>query len=347
MNVVARYAWSIVVAAGLAALAGCGSKDSAGGQGASSGGGSAVAVDINMDGSSTVNPLIAALAEEYKLGKNDKANITIAQSGTGGGFKKFINKEIDIALASRPISTEEVEKAKEAGVEFIELPVAFDGLTVVVNPRNDWAQYLTVAELKAIWSPDSKIKNWKDVRAGFPDKPLILYGAGTDSGTFDYFTKAIVGKEKSSRADYTASEDDNMLVTGVAGDEGGLGYFGFSYYIENKDKVRALGIDGGNGPVEPTFETVADATYQPLSRPLFIYVSKASLEAKPGIADFLKYALGGAADVVKETGFIPLPANALDVVTKHLDEKRTGTLFQGAEVGLTIEEVLKRESAAQ
>lgn len=346
MNVVARYVWSFVVAAGLVALAGCGNKDAAGGSSTSSGG-QAVAVDINLDGSSTVNPLMAALAEEYQRSVNDKANITIAQSGTGGGFKKFINKEIDIALASRPISPEEVEKAKQAGVEFIELPIAFDGLTVVVNPKNDWAQSLTVAELNAIWSPDSKINNWKDVRPGFPDKPLILYGAGTDSGTFDYFTKAIVGTEKSSRADYTASEDDNMLVTGVAGDEGSLGYFGFSYYLENKDKVRAVKIDGGNGPVEPTFESVSDASYQPLSRPLFIYVSKAALDSKPAMTDFLEYALGGAAGVVKEVGFIPLPPKALEVVTKHLVDKRTGTLFQGAEVGLTIEEVLKRESSAE
>ncbi len=233
--------------------------------------------------------------------------------------------------------------AKWKGLAYIELPIAFDGLTVVVNKKNTFVDKLTVAELKKIWQPGSKVKNWSDVRAGWPAKAIKLYGPGTDSGTFDYFTEAINGKSKESRSDYTASEDDNVLVNGVSGDESALGYFGLAYYEENKDKLRAVPIDGGKGPVSPSVETVKNGKYAPLSRPLFIYVSTKSM-ARPEVDAFVKFYLKNAANLTKEVGYIPLPAEPYTAVTAHYTKKKNGSVFMGKDtIGLTIQDVLASE----
>jgi len=332
-------------------LAGCGPKEETGEtSGAATTGGTATTgatpgakTAVQIDGSSTVAPLMSAIAEEFQK-THTNVSPSVATSGTGGGFKKFLAGETDISNASRPITPEEQELAKTNGIEYIELPIAFDGLTVVINPKNTWAKELTIPELKKMWEEGSKISNWKDVRAGFPDKPLKLYGAGTDSGTFDYFTEAVNGKAKSSRADYQASEDDNTLVQGVSGDEGALGYFGYSYYEGNKDKIAAVAVDGGKGPVAPTFDTIQNGSYSPLSRPLFIYISKKSLESKPAIEEMVKFLFSADSDaILKAEGFVPLPQVAKDLVLKKLAERKTGTVFHGAEPGLKIEDILTRE----
>ncbi|MBX7131903.1 MAG: PstS family phosphate ABC transporter substrate-binding protein [Fimbriimonadaceae bacterium] len=297
--------------------------------------------EIKIDGSSTVYPIMERMAELFNE-KNPKARPTVGTSGTGGGFKKFVVGEIDIANASRAIEAEEEAKAKENGIEFVEIPVAFDGLSVVINPKNTFAETLTVAELKKIWEPDSKVKNWSDVRAGFPEKPIQLFGAGTDSGTFDYFTKAINGEEKASRADYQASEDDNTLVQGVAGDEFALGYFGYAYYEKNKDQLKVVKVDPGSGGVAPSPETIADGTYQPLSRPLFIYINKKALD-RPEVMEFVKFILTDGKNSLGEVGYVPLPDAAYAKVLERLEAKKTGSVFKGAEVGVKIEEILSRE----
>lgn len=260
---------------------------------------------IEIDGSSTVYPITEAVAEEFrKVHRGVLVNVGI--SGTGGGFKRFIRGETDINNASRPISPKEKEAAVKAGIEWIELKIAYDAISVVVNPKNTWVDYLTVEELKRIWEPGSTIKKWNQIRPDWPDRPLNLYGPGTDSGTFDYFTEVIVGKAKASRPDYTASEDDNVLVLGVAGDVNALAYFGFAYYITSKEKVRAVPIDGGKGPVMPSEESVYKGTYVPLSRPLFIYVNKKALE-RPEVKEFVKFYLNNAPKLAKEVGYIPMP----------------------------------------
>lgn len=267
---------------------------------------------VKVDGSSTVFPITEAVAEEFQIEKRGKIMVTVGVSGTGGGFKKFCRGETDIADASREIEAREADLCKKNGIEFIELPVAFDGLAVIVNPKNDWVDYLTVDELKKIWSPEAKgkVMKWSDVRVGFPDKPLALFGPGTDSGTFDYFTKTINGKSGASRTDFTASEDDNVLVQGVSTDPGALGYFGIAYYAYNKDKLRLIPIDdkvdtNGKGAIYPTTKTVSDGTYRPLSRPIFIYVSKASLK-KPEVADFVDFYMENTNMLSEEVGYIPL-----------------------------------------
>lgn len=330
-------------------LAGCGSSGGDAGSGSTgSTGGTQTKSDlsgtITIDGSSTVFPISQAVAEGF-MDANPGVNVTVSESGTGGGFKKFVNGELDITGASRPIEPEEVEAAKKNGIEFIELPVAFDGLSVVVHPSNTWADTLTVDELKAIWSPDSKIMNWKDVRAGFPDVPMKLFGAGTASGTFEYFTEAIVKKKKSSRPDYQASENDNTLVQGVAGDKGGLGYFGYAYYVENKDKLKIVKIDNGSGPIEPNETTINDGSYAPLSRPLFVYISRKSMD-RPEVQAFAKFLLSAEGrPFIKTTGYIELPAKAYELANKHVDEKTIGTRFQGVQVGLKIEDVLAKDGS--
>jgi len=329
---------SFVLAAAVvssAVLVGCGSSKESGSTGSSTG---QVTGKVAADGSSTVSPIVEAAAEEF-LKENSGVDVTVAVSGTGGGFKKFLNEEIDMANASRPISEKEVGQASEKGLEFVELPVAFDGLTVVVNPKNTWCDDLTVDELKKIWEPGSKINNWNQVRVGFPDVPLKLYGAGTDSGTFDYFTLAINGEEKASRTDYQSSEDDNVLVQGVAGDEGALGYFGYAYYEQSKDKLKALKVNG----VAPSAETIADGTYQPLSRPLFLYLNK--VKATPAVTAFANYILDNP-ELVASTGYIPFPEDLIAVVKKHLADMKTGSKFQGAAVGLGIKEILAAESGS-
>ena len=273
--------------------------------------------------------------------------MTVGISGTGGGFKKFCRGEIDISNASRPILTKEMEECRSAGIKYIELPVAFDALTVVTHPNNKFLTQITVEELKKIWEPGAqgKITRWNQVNPAWPDAAIKLFGAGSDSGTFDYFTEAIVGKAKSSRGDYTASEDDNVLVQGVARDVNAIGYFGFAYYVENKDKLKSVPIveKAGKPAVEPSMENVLKGTYQPLARPIFIYASTKSL-ARPEVKEFVEYYMKHGEKLSRDVKYVPLPASAYTVAWDHVVKMKKGTKFGGiAEVGITIEELLKRE----
>lgn len=301
---------------------------------------------VKIDGSSTVFPVTEAVAEEFQI--ETKTKVTVGISGTGGGFKKFCRGETDISGASRPIKQKEIDKCKEAGIEFIELPVAFDALTVVINPKNDFAKEMTVAEMKKIWEPEAQetIKTWNQVNADWPETPLKLFGPGADSGTFDYFTEAVVGKSKSSRGDFTASEDDNVLVTGVAGDEGGMGYFGYAYYEENKDKLTAVAVkETADSPaVLPSKESIEDGTYQPLARPIFIYVKKSAAQDKPHVKAFVDYYLENGRALIEEVKYVPLPAKDQEAVIAHWQSLKAGSGFVGgkAEVGVKIEELLSR-----
>lgn len=302
---------------------------------------------ISIDGSSTVYPITEAVAEEFQKLHKGQLRVTVGISGTGGGFRKFCRAETDIQNASRPIMKPEIDACRAAGVEFIELPVAYDGLAVVVNLKNDWVKFLTIADLKKMWEPaaQGKVMTWRDVRPEWPDSRLKLFGPGADSGTFDYFTEAVNGKSKASRGDFTASEDDNVLVQGVSGDRFALGYFGLAYYEENKDKLKIVPIDGGRGPVTPTERTVMDGSYSPLSRPLFLYISKKSL-AKPEVKEFAEFYLKNAPKLIKQVKYVPLPAGAYRLAMDRLTRQRTGTMFTGHEqVGMTIEELMKLEEA--
>jgi phosphate transport system substrate-binding protein len=302
---------------------------------------------IAIDGSSTVYPITAAASEEFNQ-YAPNVRVPVGISGTGGGFKKFCAGETDIQDASRPITPAEVETCTQNKVEYIELPVAYDGLAVVVNPKNDWVDYLTVAELKKIWEPaaQDKITNWNQVRSTFPDKALKLYGPGTDSGTFDYFTEAINGKAKDSRGDFQASEDDNVLVTGVAGDEGSLGYFGYAYVVENEGKIKTVHIKATDTApaVSPSVETVKNATYQPLSRPLFIYVKKEAA-ARPEVKSFVDFYLSDSFIPLiqsREVGYIALTDEIYQAIGKRFEAGTVGTLFpNGAEVGATLDRYLQ------
>ena len=300
---------------------------------------------VQIDGSSTVFPVTEAVAEEFQQAKKGKVKVTVGISGTGGGFKKFCRGETDIQDASRPILKSEMEDCKKAGVEYIELPVAFDALTVMVNPKNDFASVMTVADLKKIWEPSAqgKITNWNQVRPKWPDAPLKLFGAGADSGTFDYFTEAITGKAKSSRGDFTASEDDNVLVQGIANDRNALGFFGYAYYAENKDKLKAVAVDNGKGGVAPSEKTVLDGSYQPLSRPIYIYVSKKAA-AKPEVREFVEFYLKNAPKLVREVKYVPLPDKLYTLGANRFKSGKLGTAFSGhADVGVTIDDLMKRE----
>jgi len=294
---------------------------------------------VSVDGSSTVFPITEAMAEEFQKERSN-VRVTVGVSGTGGGFKKFCNGEIDINDASRPVKQKEIAKAAENEIEFIEIPVAFDGLSVVVNKNNSFVDKLTVAELAKIWEPGSTVTKWSEVRDGWPDARIKLYGPGTDSGTFDYFTEAINGKSQACRADFTKSEDDNVLVRGVAGDEHSLGFFGFAYYAENKDKLKIVPIDPGTGAVAPTLETINTGTYQPLSRPIFIYVSKAAAERKE-VQDFVTFYLETAPKLVKEVGYVPLPQQCYDLALQRLDKRVVGSTFSGQKTaGVPLESFL-------
>jgi len=302
---------------------------------------------ISIDGSSTVFPVTEAVAEEFQK-KNPGLKVTVGVSGTGGGFKKFCRAEIDISNASRPITSKEAADCKANGVPYIELPVGLDALAVLINPKNTWAGEMTVAELKKIWEPEAqgKITNWKQVRGGFPDRPLTLFGAGVDSGTYDYFTAAIVGKEHSSRGDFTASEDDNVLVQGIAGDINALGFFGLAYYVENKDKLKAVSIieKPGAKAVAPSLETALNGTYQPLSRPIFIYVNKKSMETKPHVKKFVEFYMNEkeSAKLVKEVGYVPLPSKAYAVAAERVKNMEVGTAFgSGSVIGVSVEDLIK------
>jgi phosphate transport system substrate-binding protein len=298
---------------------------------------------IDIDGSSTVFPLSEAFAEEFRTVAPNVAT-TIGTSGTGGGFKKFVAGEIDITGASRPIDETEIAAAARNGIQFVEIPIAFDGLSVVVNPQNDFVDHLTVQELAAIWRPDNPAMTWSQVRAGWPDQRIRLYGPGTDSGTFDYFTKAVVGKEKASRTDFQASEDDNVLVQGVAGDRFSLGYFGYAYVVENPGRLKLVPVDGGQGPVEPSPETIAGGTYQPLSRPLFFYVNKASLDTKPAVRRFVEFAIQRSEQLVPTTGYVALPGEIDDLALERVRDGVTGSAFSGAEIGVSVQDLLRRRS---
>lgn len=307
----------------------------------------AKASTIRVDGSSTVFPITEAVAEEYRKAGN-KEQVTVGISGTGGGFKKFCANETDISDASRPIKPSEVELCAKNGVEYIELPIAYDGIAVVVNPQNDWAASITTEELKKMWEPEAQgtVKKWSDVRPGWPDAPLSLYGAGVDSGTYDYFTEAINHKEHSSRGDFTSSEDDNVLVQGISGDKNAIGFFGIAYYEENTDKLKIVGVDDGKaengaGPIAASRDAVRDATYQPLSRPLFLYVRKAALD-RPEIAAFLDYYVDNAAKLAEEVGYIALPPEAYPRMKARLAARQTGSVFggKGSQVGATLDTLL-------
>jgi phosphate transport system substrate-binding protein len=309
----------------------------------------APAANIAIDGSSTVYPITEAVAEEFQKGKD--VRVTIGVSGTGGGFKKFCKGEVAIAGASRPIKPTEVELCKAGGIEYIELPVAYDGLAVAVHPSNTFAATMTVAELKKIWEPEAqgKVTKWNQIRPEWPDKEIHLFGAGVDSGTYDYFTLAINGKEHASRGDFTSSEDDNMLVQGVANDELAMGFFGFAYYSSNATKLKAVAVDDGDpkngeGGITPSQETVANGTYQPLSRPIFIYVSKAAAN-RPEVSGFIEYYLTKGTSLVQETGYIPLPPKAYELALARFKGNKVGSMFagEGSKVGVTVEDLLARE----
>lgn len=301
---------------------------------------------IAIDGSSTVFPISEAMAEEFQ--KKSGARVTVAASGTGGGFKKLCAKEIAIAGASRPIKPSEVEACAASSVESIELPIAFDGIAVVVNPKNTWVDKLTVEELKKIWAPEAqgKVKTWADVRKGFPKEEIHLFGAGVDSGTYDYFTKAIVGEEHKSRGDYTSSEDDNVLVKGISTDKLALGFFGFAYYEENKDTLKLVPIDdgikeNGDGPIKPSRETIENATYQPLSRPIFLYVNKSAADRQE-VQAFVKFYLGEGVKLIEEVGYVKLPGEAYTLAEKRFTQRTPGSVFAGAgsKVGVTVTDLL-------
>jgi len=281
----------------------------------------AVSGTVSSDGSSTVFPVTAAMAEEFGISTNGNVRVTVGQSGTGGGMRRFCAGEIDIANASRPIKDSEKQVCEANGIEFIELPVAFDGLSIVVNPQNTAVTCLTAEELKRLWEPGSQIRTWAQLRQGLPNEPIKLYGPGTASGTFDYFTEAIVGKEDASRSDYTQSEDDNVLVQGVAGDKNSLGYFGYAYYAENQDKLKLVQVDGGEGCVAPSPETIRTGQYKPLSRPLLIYVSRKSLE-RPEVQEFMRFYNENAAELVPQVGYVPMDAAAYQ---QNMTQLGTGT----------------------
>jgi phosphate transport system substrate-binding protein len=292
-------------------LAGCGSdRDEPAGDDGGATATSDLTGRIQADGSSTVGPYTTAAAERFRR-ENPDVRITVGVSGTGGGFERFCAGETDLSNASRAIEDDEKQACAAKGIEYVEFHIANDALTIVVNPENDWADCLTVAELKRVWNTGSKVDNWSQVRSGFPDVSLRLFGAGTDSGTFDYFTAAINGEEGASRSDYSATEDDNVTVEGVAGNKGGMGYFGLSYYEQNKERLKALAIDGGGGCVEPNVETAQSGDYKPLSRPLYIYAKKTSFE-RPEVAAFIKFILDNETEIAQAAQFVPLTDEQLE-----------------------------------
>jgi phosphate transport system substrate-binding protein len=303
---------------------------------------------VKIDGSSTVYPITEGIAEDFQKAKKNAIKVTVGISGTGGGFKKFCRGETDISNASRPILTKEMADCRAAGIEYFELPVAFDALTVVVNPKNSFLKEISIAELKAMWEPaaQGKVTRWNQVNPAWPDAPLKLFGAGADSGTFDYFTEAVTGKSKSSRGDFTASEDDNVLVQGVSQDANALAFFGYAYYAENMKRLRAVPIveKAGKAGVLPSEASVLNGSYQPLSRPIFIYINAKSLE-KPEIKEFVAFYMKNVTKIAKEVKYVPLPAQAYEINLDHLAKGKKGTVFGGvAEVGVTIEALLAREA---
>ena len=333
-----------VTACGTTTTADTEGSPAAGDTTAATGGSSDLSGDVQVDGSSTVFPISEAMAEEF-MAANPDVRVTVGVSGTGGGFKKFCAGETDISNASRPIKQEEIELCEQNGIEYVELPVAFDGLSVVVNPENNFATCLTVDELKTMWEPaaEGQITTWNQIRPDFPNQPIGLYGAGTDSGTYDYFTEAIIG-EGESRGDYTASEDDNVIVQGVSSDTGGIGFFGYAYYEENQDRLKLVEIDNGDGCVAPSEETISDGSYAPLSRPEFIYVKTTSLD-NPAVRAFAEYQIDPAnKGLISEVGYVPVPDATAEVVQKRLADGTTGSIFEGeSAVGVKLDEALQKE----
>lgn len=308
--------------------------------------GSNLSGKVQVDGSSTVYPISEAMAEEFQKA-NPGVRVTVASSGTGGGFKKFCAGETDISNASRPIKPEEVELCKKGNIEYIELPIAYDGLSVVVNPQNNFASCLKVDELKRMWEPaaQGKVSQWNQINPKFPAQKIGLYGPGTDSGTYDYFTQAVVGKEGESRGDFTASEDDNTLVQGVSADPGGIAFFGYAYYENNKEKLKLVGIDNGKGCVQPSPQTIGDGTYQPLARPEFIYVKKTAA-TRPEVKAFVDFNYAPANQkLVSEVGYVPLPSDLLTDVQARFSSGKVGSVFegQGSQVGVTLKDLLKKQ----
>ncbi len=301
---------------------------------------------VKIDGSSTVFPITEAVAEDFQKETRGSVRVTVGISGTGGGFKKFCRGETDIQDASRPISVSEMDACRARGIQYYELPIAFDALTVAVNPNATWVDFVTLAELKQIWEPPAqgRVTKWNQIRSSWPDQPLKLFGAGSDSGTFDYFTEAVVGKAKASRGDYTASEDDNTLVQGISNDKHALGYIPFAYYEPNKRRLKAVAVDGGRGPVLPSRETVENGAYQPLSRPMFIYVNSKSA-AKPEVRRLVEFYLTEAPVLVGQVKYVPLPRQAYELSLAHFKNGKLGTAFQGGStIGMRIEDLLRREA---
>ena len=297
---------------------------------------------ILADGSSTVGPVTQAVAEEFR-GPFPKVRVPVGISGSGAGFYKFCVGETDIANASRPITANEIETCAENGIEFVEIPVAFDGLAVLVHPSNDFVDCLTINELKKMWEPaaEDTVMTWAQVRDGFPDERIIMYGPGVDSGTYDYFTDAIVGEEGASRGDFTPSEDDNVLVQGIAGDANATGFFGLAYYTANHDRLKLVPVDGGNGCVVPTAGTVATGVYQPLSRPLFVYISVQAAE-RPEVQAFVDFYLRNAGALAGDVGYVALPPNIYDLALERFNNRVTGSIFggEGAKIGVSLEDLL-------
>lgn len=301
---------------------------------------------VVVDGSSTVYPITQAIAKEFQANSKNNVQVQVNFSGTGGGFTKFCAGQTDINNASRPITQAEMAECNRNGIRYIEVPVAFDALTIAINPQNDWAKDITIAELKKIWEPgaEGKITRWNQVRASWPDRPLNLYGAGKQSGTFDYFTEAVTGEAKASRNDYTASEDDDVLVAGISKDPNALGYFGYAYYEENQNKLKALPVDSGKGAILPSRETVEKSKYQPLSRPLFIYVNPWSAQNKSAVYQFVDFYIKQAPKTAIAVGYVPLPGEAYQIGYVHLNQGKAGTVFDGkAQLDLTLAELLRKQ----
>ncbi|MFO5438112.1 MAG: PstS family phosphate ABC transporter substrate-binding protein [Dolichospermum sp.] len=301
---------------------------------------------IKVDGSSTVYPITQAVVKAYQANSENNSQVKVSISGTSGGFEKFCQGKIDINNASRPINQSEMADCKKNGISYMELPIAFDALTIAVNPQNTWTKDITIAELKKIWEPsaEGKITKWNQIRPSWPDRPIKLYGAGDKSGTFDYFTAAIVGKAKASRKDYTASEDDQVLVTGINKDINALGYFGYAYYADNKDKLKVVAFNSVKGAILPSPETVEKAKYQPLSRPLFIYVNLWSSKNKTVVYKFADFYIKNAAKIANSVGYVPLSEEAYKLDYVHLYKGKVGTVFGGkSEFNLTLGELLRKQ----
>lgn len=302
---------------------------------------------IAIDGSSTVYPISKAAVEQFQASKQPAVEISVNFSGTSGGFKKFCQGKTDISGASRPIKATEMTQCNENNISYIELPIAFDALTVVVNPQNNWIDSITTAELKKIWEPAAagKIKRWNQIRPGFPDRPLNLFGADDQSGTFDYFTEALMGKAGKSRKDYVANDDDELTVQAVRQDPNAMGYFGLSYYENHKNELKALAIDNGSGAVLPSAETVINATYKPFARPLFIYVNLQKAQENPVLQDFVEFFVKQAPEIVTAVNYIPLTEESYKINLVTLHRGKVGTVFEGhAQFDLTLTELQRKQA---